>query len=194
VVLLVINIWLIIFSNLDSQNKDPGDISIENRKIFATLLNENFTYKNCPTLLACSEEFRQLKPRSPEAAKQLQAIKTDDSTKELIPAKLVGPLSEVLNMPSLCIILAYMLRMNELDDSLAADLELILSKSTFLIEMMLIVCNMLKMEFSMGRIKKRITAKTVLTLISFSQNIVQGMWHDDEAFLQLPHVDYERLK
>ena len=87
-----------------------------------------------------------------------------------------------------------MLRMNELDASLQEDLNLILSKSTFLVEMMLIVCNMLKMEFSMGRIKKRITAKTVLTLISFSQNLIQGMWHDDDAFLQLPHVDYDRLK
>ena len=76
-----------------------------------------------------------------------------------------------------------MLRMNELDASLQEDLNLILSKSTFLVEMMLIVCNMLKMEFSMGRIKKRITAKTVLTLISFSQNLIQGMWHDDDAFL-----------
>jgi hypothetical protein len=29
------------------------------------------TYKNCPTLLASSEEFRTIKPRSPEAAKLL---------------------------------------------------------------------------------------------------------------------------
>lgn len=79
-------------SNLDAQNKDNGDISVENRKIFATLLNENFTYKNAPTLLACSVEFNQVKPRSPEAEKLLKAIRTDDSTKELIPAKLVGPL------------------------------------------------------------------------------------------------------
>jgi hypothetical protein len=46
------------YSNLDAQNKDNGDISLENRKVFAYLLNENMTYKNCPTLLACSEEFR----------------------------------------------------------------------------------------------------------------------------------------
>lgn len=59
-----------------------------------------------------------MKPRSPEAEKLLKAIRTDDSTKELIPAKLVGPLEQLLNMPSLCIILAYMLRMNELNEFL----------------------------------------------------------------------------
>ena len=103
---------------MDSNNKDPGDISIENRKIFATLLNENFTYKNAPTLLACSVEFHGIKPRTPEMSKQLAAIKSDDATKELIPIKIAGALADILNVPSLCIILAYMLRMNELDESL----------------------------------------------------------------------------
>lgn len=65
-----------------------------------------------------------------------------------------------------------MLRMNEINESLQEDLEFILSKATYLVEMMLIVCNMLKMEFAAGRIKKRINAKNALTLISFSQNIV----------------------
>lgn len=44
-----------------------------------------------------------------------------------------------MNGPTLCIILAYMLRMNELNESLQEDLEYILSKSTYLIEMMLMV-------------------------------------------------------
>ena len=38
------------------------------------------------------------------------------------------------------------------------------------------------------------TAKNVLTLISFSQNLIQGMWIDDDPFLQLPHMDYDRVK
>jgi Sec63 Brl domain len=41
---------------------------------------------------------------------------------------------------------------------------------------------------------KRITAKTALTLISFSQNLVQGMWQDDSEFLQLPHIDYDKVQ
>lgn len=70
-------------------------------------------------------------------ATQLNKIKQDDATKELIPGKLTAKLAEFLNMPSLCIILAYMLRMDELDQSLQEDLEYILSKSTYLIDMML---------------------------------------------------------
>lgn len=152
------------------------------------------TYKNCPTILACSIEFNQIKPRSEQAAKQLQAIKTDDATKELIPAKATGKLAEILNQPTLCIILGYMLRMSELDESLREDLEIILSKATYMIEMMITVANMMRMEFMMRNIPKRIPARTVLSLISFSQNLVQGMWYDDDPFLQLPFVDYEKLQ
>lgn len=50
---------------------------------------------------------------------------------------MVGRLPEVLNMPAMCIILAYMLRMNELNEYLQEDLETMLSKSTFLIDMMI---------------------------------------------------------
>jgi hypothetical protein len=88
-------------------------------------------------ILACSVEYREVKPRSEQMVNQLKKIMQDDATKELIPAKLAGKLGEVLNMPSLNIILAYMLRMDELDDSLQEDLKFILSKSTYLIDFML---------------------------------------------------------
>jgi hypothetical protein len=76
-------------------------------------------------------------------------------------------------MPTLCIILAYMLRMNELDDgSLQQDLEFILSKATYLIETMLMVTQRMNMEFAMRNIPKRVSAKTANTIIAFSQNVV----------------------
>ena len=76
-------------------------------------------------------------------------------------------------MPTLCILLAYMLRMNELDDgSLQQDLEFILSKATYLIETMLMVTQRMNMEFTMRNIPKRVSAKTANTIIAFSQNIV----------------------
>ena len=46
----------------------------------------------------------------------------------------------------------------------------------------------------MRNIKKRIPAKTIQVLIGFSQNLVQGMWYDDDPYLQLPNVDYEKFK
>ena len=69
-----------------------------------------------------------------------------------------------------------MLRMNELDETLEADLEYMLSKAPYLIEQMIQMAMVLAMEFKAGRSKKRITAKNVLTLIGFSQNLIQGMW------------------
>lgn len=52
----------------------------------------------------------------------------------------------------------------------------------------------LAMEFKFGRSRKRITARNVLTLITFSQNLIQGMWVDDDPFLQFPGIDYEGVK
>jgi hypothetical protein len=40
---------------------DLGGVNVENRRIFAYLLNENLLYKNCPTLLANALEFRDMK-------------------------------------------------------------------------------------------------------------------------------------
>lgn len=51
----------------------------------------------------------------------------------------------------------------------------------------------LAMEFKMKRSPKRITAKNVSTLLDFSQNIVQAMWKDDDNFLQLPHMDQDKI-
>lgn len=99
-----------------------------------------------------------------------------------------------MDMKALCLIIGYMLRMDDLNESVQEDLEFILSKTPYLIEQMIQMAIILAMEFKMGRSKKRITAKNVLTLIGFSQNVVQGMWDDDDAFLQLPHMNYETLK
>jgi len=61
-------------------------------------------------------------------------------------------------------------------------------------EQMLQMAMVLAMEFKFGRSKKRINARNVLTLITFSQNLIQGMWLDDDAFMQLPGMNYDRYK
>lgn len=53
-------------SNLDQTNKDVGGVDLENRKIYAFLINENLIYKNCPALLANSIEFKGMKVKSKE--------------------------------------------------------------------------------------------------------------------------------
>lgn len=70
---------------MDSANKDIGDVDVENRKIFAFLLNENMIYKNCPTILACSIEYQKMGVKSEKEKEVINAIKSDENVKELIP-------------------------------------------------------------------------------------------------------------
>lgn len=181
------------YSNLDSSNKDIGDVDVENRRIFAFLLNENMIYKNCPTLLSCSLEYSKMGIKSEKEKVIINAIKNDENVKELIPKVTANRVP--VNLKALCLTLAYMLRMNEIEDPvMQEELNYVLSKAPYLLEQMLQMAIILAMEFKFGRSRKRINARNVITLIAFSQNLIQGMWADDDAFLQLPHMDYEKLK
>lgn len=64
---------------------DLGGVSVENRRIFAYLINENLLYKNCPTLLANALEFRDMKIKNPAQQEVLKNIQKDESVKELLP-------------------------------------------------------------------------------------------------------------
>ena len=63
---------------MDSSNKDLGGVDVENRKIYAFLINENLIYKNCPALLANSIEFRGMKVRNQEESNLLAKIKENE--------------------------------------------------------------------------------------------------------------------
>lgn len=43
----------------------------------------------------------------------------------------------------------------------------------------------------MGRSPKKITAKNIMTLIQFSQNLMQGGWINKDPFSQLPGINDE---
>jgi len=134
-ILLLVSIFSLIkiyYSNLDSSNKDIGDVDVENRRIFAFLLNENMIYKNCPTILSCSIEYSKMGIKSEKEKSVINAIKNDENVKELIPK--VTPNRVPVNLKALCLILAYMLRMNEIDENLQEDLNHILSKAPYLME------------------------------------------------------------
>lgn len=90
--------------------------------------------------------------------------------KELIPKIPAG--KTPTNLKSLAIIIAYMLRMNEIEENMQEDLQFILSKAPYIMEQMIQMAMVLAMEFKFGRSRKRITARNVLTLITFSQNLI----------------------
>ena len=70
-----------------------------------------------------------------------------------------------------------MLRMSEAEEeAIKEELNYVLSKAPYLMEQMLQMAMILAMEFKFGRSRKRINARNVLTLITFSQNLIQGMW------------------
>lgn len=46
----------------------------------------------------------------------------------------------------------------------------------------------------MGRSPKKITAKNIMTLIQFSQNLMQGGWINKDAYMQLPYFDEPTCK
>ena len=73
------------FRNLDQSNKDIGGVDVENRRIYAYLLNENLIYKQLPVIFAHSFEFRNFKVKSPEEATVLQKMKADETVREIIP-------------------------------------------------------------------------------------------------------------
>lgn len=73
-------------------------------------------YKNCPTILACAIEYQKMGIKSEKEKAIINAIKSDENVKELIPK--VTPNRVPVNLKALCLTLAYMLRMNEIDETL----------------------------------------------------------------------------
>jgi len=46
----------------------------------------------------------------------------------------------------------------------------------------------------MGRSPKKITARNIMTLIQFSQNMMQCGWVNKDSYAQLPYFEAEQLK
>lgn len=90
----------------------------------------------------------------------------------------------------ICLLMGYMYDILEDQDlsidTIAADLETILRSIPSYIDIMLSQTMALSQAYKMGRSPKKITAKNIMTLIQFSQNLMQGGWINKDAFSQLP--------
>ena len=80
------------------------------------------------------------------------------------------------------------------NEGLKKDLELILKSIPSYMDIMLQQTMMLSQFFKMGRSPKRITAKNVMTLLLFSQNLMQSGWINKDAFQQLPYFGEDECK
>jgi len=79
-------------------------------------------------------------------------------------------------------------------ETIRDDLEKILRSIPSYIDIMLSQTMALSQAYKMGRSPKRITAKNIMTLIQFSQNLMQGGWVNKDAFAQLPGFDEASCK
>lgn len=80
------------------------------------------------------------------------------------------------------------------NEGINKDLDIILRAIPSYMDIMLTQTMMLSQLFKMGRSPKKITAKNIMTLIQFSQNLMQGGWLNKDPFAQLPYFGEEECK
>jgi hypothetical protein len=135
------------------------------------MLNEHTTYKNCPVILANSIELRGMAPKNEREVTTLSKIKENDEIKELIPKLNEDKKGKQFDMKALILILGYLTRNENLNEDAQAALNEILAKAPYYCELMIQVAMMLAVENKAGRSPKKITARNILTVLDFSQNI-----------------------
>mmetsp|Transcript_12382 Transcript_12382/g.20802 ORF Transcript_12382/g.20802 Transcript_12382/m.20802 type:complete len:178 (+) Transcript_12382:808-1341(+) len=154
--------------------------------------------KQIPGILAHSSEFSVMKVRSKEELEILKRIKEDDRVKEAIPKVKAEDTRKQVQVKPICLLMGYMYDLLEEDhlknEGIKADLEKILKTIPSYFDILLTQTMMLAQMFKMGRSPKRITARNIMTLIQFSQNLMQGGWINRSAFSQLPHFGEAECK
>jgi hypothetical protein len=185
-------------NQITSNEKDVGGVDVDNRKIFTDLINENMLMKHIPGILAHSYEFSAMKVRSKEELEILKKIKEYDQVKEAIPSAKQEEKKGPVQVKPICLIMGYMydiIDKKDLDnEGIAKDLELILRTVPSYFDIMLQQIMMLSQFYKMGRSPKKITARNILTIIQFSQNLMQCGWVNKDPYSQLPHFGEEECK
>ena len=121
----------------------------------------------------------------------LTRIKQNDEVKEAIPKQKEG--RPAIQVKPICLLMAYMYKLFKDEDkdneAIQKDLEEILRAIPSYIDIMLSQTMALSQAFKQGKSPKKITAKNIMTLIQFSQNLMQGGWICKDAYQQLPYFD-----
>lgn len=159
--------------------------------------------KQIPAILAQSQELSRMRVKNEVELKVLQRIRQNDVVKEALPKVPTkkdknGQEPPQIQVKPICLLVGYMNGLlNDSDyenEGLKKDLELILRSIPSYMDIMLTQTMMLSQLFKMGRSPKRITAKNIMTLIQFSQNLMQGGWINKDSFSQLPGFGEEECK
>lgn len=84
-VVLLIIIPGFFYMSLDSSNKSEGGISLDNKKIYGMLINENMLMKNMPQMLSRSIELATITSKSAKETQMLKKIRDIPELNELVP-------------------------------------------------------------------------------------------------------------
>ena len=91
-----------------------------------------------------------------------------------------------MQVKPICLLMGYMYNLIEDQDlkneAIAKDLEQILKTIPSYFDIMLQQTMMLSQMFKMGRSPKNITARNIMTLIQFSQNLMQCGWINKDPY------------
>lgn len=78
------------YSQIFKEERDIGDVNVENRKIFNELIDFDSHGKKIPGILAQGEEFVTLKVRSKEELDTMTRIKASPLVTEAMPRTIEG--------------------------------------------------------------------------------------------------------
>lgn len=68
----------------ESETIEMGGVHVQNKFVYAEMLNENLIFKHCSAILANSLEFRDMKTTK-EQEDCLRKLKEYDEIKEILP-------------------------------------------------------------------------------------------------------------
>lgn len=120
---------------------------VENRRLYAYLLNENLILKNCPAILANSLEYNELKIKTQAEQQVMAKMRNNEEVKDLVP-KDTQRRSKQANPKALVLIIAYLMRLEELENTAVdKELESILQMAPYHMNLMLEMGIMLAVQY-----------------------------------------------
>lgn len=189
-IIVVIIIPYYFVKTINKSQKDIGGIDLETRKKMTMLVDENLEAKRIPGILQFSEEFQRMVVISEDELNVCKRLKSLEEVRPYIP-KLKNPKLPEIQVKPIVLLVAHMhglLRKEELKiGKIEENIEEMLKAFPSLIDVMIEQTMMLSQMFRMGRSQRRIFAKTILTQIQFSQNLMSGGFKNKDHFSQLPY-------
>jgi len=152
------------------------------------MLGEDTIGAKIPAILGQGEDFGGMKVTSKKEMELLMKIRNHEKVQGAIPEE--RPDARLVQTKPVCLLMGYvygLLTREELDDpKIRADIFAIMRTIPSYITIMIQECMSLIAMLRQRKTYRRITGSTVLGLIQFSQNLMQGGFVNPDPFMQLP--------